>query len=464
MEVEFWNFSKRENSTKRPTENSTKVNFVYKNSTDLHNPIIEVATDVTSYNYAKINNIYFYVENVDTYTRNIWTVNLRIDLLATFKTEILNTKAQVIYSSSQYNINALDDRIVASGEYDRQASTASFVGTLANQHITPSGTFAVTAISNNTNWASGVATIYFMTYQQMQKFADELVDATTWEGIKQFFQNPMDAIIECYYLPIDISQYTQLSTEGDVIIADYKFPETKARRPLATSLIGNSHTAQIDIPWLYNDFRRLSPYTELSLFVPFCGSKVIAPEMVYNIDRLFIDYTVDVSTGNIQAIVYNKEEVLEEFTGNCKVSLPIGQSQTRVSSTVGFVGGVATAITGFTTSSVISGVSGINWALSSVATPTVNKTMGAFNGSPIGAIIGNETKRWQTFRLSITSRMTTDEPDNIRPIIGNVLNKVVTLSELSGYVQTNNVSVDIPTYKHEITEINNTLNGGAYIE
>lgn len=464
MIVEFWKFSKRHNSMKRPSTNAQEVSFAYKDINDIHNPVIEVTTDVKNYNYARIGNIYFFVESLKTVAKNLWNVSLKIDLLATYKDEILANKTKVLFSSSMYDLSIIDNRIISTGKYERQSNTAQFIGTLSNHNITPNGTFALTALSNTSIWATGATTTYFMTYQQMQRFARELVDANAWESFKQFFNNPMDGIIECYYLPLDISQYIDLSVDGEVQIGDYAFPETTAKKALATNLTPKSFKAQIEIPWVYDDFRRLQPYTEISLYVPFCGSKSISPEMVYNIDAIFIDYSIDVVTGNIQAIAYNKEEVLAEFSGNCKVVLPVGQTQSRADSILGGIGGAAIAIAGFAVGSPVVGVGGIASAVTSVVTPATNNTMGSMSGSVLGATIGNETKRWQQFRLSITSRKTADNPAGIRSTIGNALNKIVTLSELSGYVQTISASVSVSAYESETISINNLLDGGVYIE
>ena len=464
MRAEFWNFAKRHNSTKIPSIDGNSVDFVYKDSTDLHNPILEVNTDIQLYNYAKIGNIYFFVDAIETVCKNVWQVRLKIDLLATYKANILNTKAQVIFSASMYDLDILDNRIVATGEYERQSNTAQFVGTLADHNVVPSGTFALTALSNTSIWATGATTTYFMTYQQMQAFARQLVDADAWEAFKQFFNNPMDGIIECYYLPLDISEFIDLTIDGEVQIGDYTFIEVSAKKAQATNLAIKSLHTQIEIPWIYDDFRRLQPYTELSLFVPFCGAKEISPEMVYNIDVIFIDYSVDITTGNVQAIAYNKEEILQEFSGNCKITLPIGQTQSRVDSIIGATGGAITAIAGFSSGNVALGATGVLAAISSVVTPANNKTMGSMNGSVLGATMGNETKRWQQFRLSATSRKTGDEPSNIRDTIGNALNKVVLLSKLNGFVQTSGVSVSASAYESEIIAINKLLDGGVYIE
>lgn len=465
MDVIFYNHNKRNNSTKLPTEGTT-INCLLKDNCSITTPVLELKIDSSPcYNYAYIADFgrYYYVSDW-TYYRGIWSCSLNVDVLTSWKSNILDTTAQVLFSSSMYDLDILDNRIAAIGEYTRQNETASFKGALSGQNTSPDGTFALVALSNSSTWATGASTTYFMTYQQMQLFARELVSPTVWEGLKQFFNNPMDGIIECYYIPLNISDYIDLTVDGPIQIGDYEFPTATAKKAISTNLALRSFTTQIAIPWVYDDFRRLSSYSQLSLFVPFCGAKAIAPELVYNIDALYIDYSVDVTTGNVQAIVYNKEEALEEFSGNCKVTLPIGQTQSRVDSIIGATGGAITAVAGFSTGNVALGATGVLSAIGSVVTPANNRTMGSMNGSVLGAILGNDLLRWQKFRLSITSRLTSDEPENIRAICGNALNKVVSLSTLTGYTQTINASVTAPAKESEITQINTFLDSGIYIE
>ena len=465
MQVVFYNHAKRSNSTKLPTE-GTSISCVLKDECSLTSPVLELnIAEKPNFNYAYIADFgrYYYVSDWQYY-RGIWSCTLSVDVLTSWKSNILETKAQVLFSSSMYDLDVLDNRLAAIARYERQSKTAPFMGALTGQNTAPSGTFALTALSNTSTWATGATTTYFMTYQQMQVFARELVDATVWESLKQFFNNPMDGVIECYYIPLDISKFVDLSTDGPIQIGDYDFPTATAKKALTTNLAIKSYTAQIEIPWIYNDFRRLSPYTELSLFVPFCGAKPISPEMVYNIDMLFIDYSVDIVTGSVQAIVYNKEEVLEEFSGNCRVALPLAQTQSRVDNIIGATGGAITAIAGFSSGNVALGATGVLAAVGSVVTPANTKAMGGTGGSVLGAILGNDLLRWQKFRLSTTSRYTADEPDNMRETVGNALNKVVSLSSLTGYVQTSGASVKAPATDGELADINALLDGGIYIE
>ena len=465
MDVVFYNHSKRINSTKLPTGGVT-IPCVLKDACSVISPVLEIKTATQpNYNYAYISDFgrYYYVAEW-MYDKGIWSCTLSVDVLTSWSNDIKSTEAQVLFSSSLYDLDVIDNRVASIGTYRRDSNTADFMGTLSGQNVTPDGTFALNALSNTSTWATGATTTYFMTYQQMQLFARELVSPSVWEGLRQFFNNPMDGIIECYYIPLDISKYIDLTVDGAVQIGDYTFPTATAKKAISTNFTLTSYTTSIDIPWLYNDFRRLAPYTELTMFVPFCGAKPINPEMVYNIDLLFIDYSVDIVTGNVQAIVYNKEEVLEEFSGNCKITLPIGQTQSRTESVIGATGGAITAIAGFSSGNVALGATGVLSAISSVITPASIKTTGGMSGTVLGAILGNDLKRWQKFRLSATSRDTTDDPENMRDVVGNALNKVVSLSTLTGFVQCYAASVTAPATSGEIAIINDYLNSGIYIE
>lgn len=465
MQVKFYNHTKRINSTLLPTGGDS-IPCVLKDACSIISPVLELKTATKpAYNYAYISDFgrYYYITDWN-YDKGIWGSTLSVDVLTSWRDPIKATKAQVLFSSSLYNMDVMDNRLASIGSYTRESNTADFIGTLSGQNLAPSGTFAINALSNSSTWATGATTTYFMNYQQMQLFARELVNPSVWEGLRQFFNNPMDGIIECYYIPLDISQFISLTVDGPVQVGDYTFPTATAKKAVSTNLALKSFTTSIEIPWHYNDFRRLTPYTELSMFVPFCGAKPINPEMVYNIDALFIDYSVDIVTGNVQAIVYNKEEVLEEFSGNCKITLPVGQTQSRAENVIGATGGAITAIAGFASGNVALGATGVLSALSSVITPASVKTTGGMSGTVLGAILGNDLKRWQKFRLSATSRDTADAPDNMRATLGSALNKVTVLSNLTGYVQCYGASVKASATSGEITSINDYLNSGIYLE
>lgn len=466
MRINFYNFSKRGNSTASPGAGGTEKSVYLKDNSSILSPVIEIegTEDPTSWNYMYIPDYgrYYFIQNW-TYYRGIWSCQGEVDSLASWKSAVLSTSALVAFSSSDYNLMAMDSRIASTGSYDRQIESAAFAGALSGQQTVPSGSFALTVIAENSVWATGGATTYFLTYQEMQSFANELASADVWTQIEQFFKNPEAGIIDCYYLPIDVAQYVDLSTSQAVSIGDYTFTAT-GRLALSTNLAVKSKSASITIPWAYDDFRRLSPYTEISLFVPFCGSKSLPTELLSDVEAVLIDYSVDVATGAVQAIAYVKQEVLAEFSGNMRVALPIGQTQARVDSILGGAAGAITAIGGAATGNPIAFGSGLVSAVSSIVSPSIHNVCGGFQGSVLGAILGNEVSRWQYFRLAATSRSTTDTPEGIRTAIGNALYKVRQINGLSGYCQTSGFSVSAPCTQTERERINGLMDGGVFIE
>lgn len=466
MEATFYTLTKRKNSTKLPQTGGTSMQITLKDSTSILNPDIELqgVANPTSYNYCQIPLLsrYYFVSGW-SYSRGIWTASLTADPLSSWKSGILSTTVHVLFSSSDYDTMAFDARIPATASYTRSNSSAAFLGLSGGAQVVPKGYFALVVLAGTSIWATGAATTYFLTYQQMQTFAHELLEPTVWEQLTQFFQNPIDAIIECYYLPVDVSNYIALTTDQAISVGDYTFTAT-GKMAQSTNLANKSVHTTIEIPWKYSDYRRLRPYSEVSLFVPYCGSKTLENTLISDIDQVLIDYSVDVTTGAVQAICYVKQEVLAEFSGNMKVDLPVGQTQSRIASIIDSGGSLAAAGASIATGNIAGGVNNVVSAVQSVATPAEHRIMGGFSGSILGAILGNDVSRWQQFRLVVTSRDTTDTPENMLATWGNVCSKVRSLTGLSGYVRTYDASVALPATDTEIEEINNMLDSGIYIE
>lgn len=466
MLAEFFILNKRRASTRRPSSAGTEMEIYLKDGCAILEPTIEIRDGhaSTSWNYCYLMDFgrYYYVGDW-TYYRGLWTASLTVDHLATWKDSILASKAHVLFSSSQYDLQVVDNRIAATAKYDRQVTTAAFDGLPGKAQLLPQGMFALTVLAGTSYWATGAASTYFCTYQEMQLFAHELLEPTIWESLKQYFVNPVDGIIDCYYLPIDVSEYIGLTTAQNISVGDYTFAATGALAQ-ATNLAVKSKHIVMEIPWGYDDFRRLSPYSEVTLFVPYCGTKTLSAELLSDVENLLIDYSVDPNTGAVQAMAYVKQELVAEFSGNMKISLPVGQSQSRVDSIVGAIGGGITAIGGFASGNPALGATGVLSAISSVISPTVQNVCGGFQGSILGAILGNDVSRWQQFHLIVTSRETTDEPDNMRATMGNALSKVIPLAGLTGYVQTAGAHVSAPATDRELSMLDASLDSGIYIE
>lgn len=470
----FYTFSKRHNSTLTPTGSGESVSFTLKDATSVLSPVLEInsLSQPPAWNYVYITAFhrYYFVDNW-SYYRGIWSAELSVDLLASWKSAILSTSALVIFSSTAYHTYAIDNRIAAQAIYTRTETWEDMSGIAAgNPNIGPTGVFIIDVLNNNSVWATGCSTKYILTYQQMQLFAKAMLEPGLWEQLKQYFTNPLDGLLDCYYLPISITQFLDLTTDVPIYIGEYQVPGVQAKTTLATSLAVKTKTVSVSIPWGYNDFRRCSKFTTLDFFVPFCGESSLPVDEMVNCDSFSVDYTIDPNSGNIQAICYvnNSDtdhfKVLQEYSGNIKVQLPVGQVQSRVGDMLGATPAVMTSVAGFATGNVALGAQGLLSAVSSMAVPATIRKMGGFNGSVSGAVIGGPGTRWRVFRLTTTSLASTADPVNLRPVCGNVYNAVRSLSGLSGYCQTAGASVSINGSDTERNQINTLLDAGIYIE
>lgn len=470
MNIVFYSFSKRKNSTKVPTSGGTTYDCQIKSPCSMLNPVIELAlTTAPNWNYCYIQawNRYYWVTD-KTFDSGIWYITCKVDALASGKSDILGTTAHVLYSSSNYDLDAMDTRIVAFADMERSNLEQAFVTIPASLASVNNGTFVLKTLASGMG-STGVTTTYFLNNAQMRAFANKLQNPNIIDQLKQMINNPFDAIIECYYLPIiNSSLSTWIDIQSASVYCSDLDMEVSAYSASVSDMSVKTQTASIPINWKYHDFRDLNPYTNWTLYVPFCGAKNIDPTMFYGLDTLYLDYGIDISTGDLQAILYRSDHVVvEEFNSNVKITLPLGQTQSRLGYTAsGAMGAIATGI-GLAmggTAGVAATVGGVATMGSSIFAPTQIKTMGGFSGSILGASLGNADLRWQKIRITRTCQELSATPEEMRPIMGNALYKTISLSNLTGYVQTQAASVAGSWTDAELTEINAALDSGIYIE
>ena len=64
MDILFYNLSKRENSTLRPSGAGDSRSVFIKEGTSIYNPTFIMADDVTEYNYCQWGSRYYYIRDI----------------------------------------------------------------------------------------------------------------------------------------------------------------------------------------------------------------------------------------------------------------------------------------------------------------------------------------------------------------------------------------------------------------
>ena len=150
--VKLYTLSKRDNSTKRPTGTGTEYSCIIKSGSGILHPTISLdlgkVNDPSQYNYAYIPNFdrYYFIEEW-YFDRALWTASLKVDVLATYKTEIGNANLYVMRCASEHDGNIIDTLYPAK-------SGCSFASDTKSNPWTQGMTYVVGVISQSATCGS----------------------------------------------------------------------------------------------------------------------------------------------------------------------------------------------------------------------------------------------------------------------------------------------------------------------
>ena len=450
MEATFWNFKKRVNSTKQPSEEGVSIPFKYKDASDLHNPIITMSNWNVEWNYCKINDLYFYVDSCSPVATNLFQVKLSIDVLATYKTDILATRANVIYSSNNWDKDLIDNRYLSSANFAEVVREAIVP-------ITNKGTYVLTVMATG-SIPTGVATTYYIKADDMVEIAVKINTTNIWQDLLQNIGGWGNAFISLHYMPYSFSRVGNL-TKSKLAIGEYidTALEVYVQKSDKNTLI-EPIEYELPLDWLYDDFRNTSRFTQMTLDIPGYGIIPLNSTDYYKQTSIKVKEYVDFYTGNVvwEIIALPINKTMTRIASNLKTTLPLGQTQGQslLEPIAAAVSTTALAVSGHPYAAVTSGAYGISNAFPSAPITAFGTISGSF-------INGNITNK---LVLRIKYFINNEIPENLNPLCGGLVNKILFLSNCIGFTKTDSVSVSADAYLSELNHINTMLNGGVYIE
>lgn len=93
-------FNKAVNSTKATGFSGTSYDCLLKDPCDVRNPVFQIKGTLGNYNYAKWSTRYYWVDKIISFPNGIFEAHCHLDPLATYQSDIANTKALCIYHST----------------------------------------------------------------------------------------------------------------------------------------------------------------------------------------------------------------------------------------------------------------------------------------------------------------------------------------------------------------------------
>ena len=352
LNVKFWNLGKMEISTARPSDSAaayTYSNVLLKDNCSLVNPALQLSipagTDNTRWNYCYIQEFHRYYYVVDwMYDRGIWTAELQVDVLASFKDEIGGQTLYVLRSSHTYNGDVPDST------YPCTAAQATFQSTAEdNPFGLVSGSYTQgTYIAGIVNKESdnGCVTYYAFNALGFKYFCQKLYTYSTgWlniditevsENLQKALVNPFQYIVSCHYIPVPVSWFVN-NNIGTATTTVY-FGWWDVTLPVACRIIPYnarySFTKSLTIPKhpqaaTRGNYLNLSPYTYYTLrFYPY-GTFDIDTEALSGWTTLDLYSDLDICSGKgiLTLAVNGKNNPIRSVETNIAVSIPTASIQ-----------------------------------------------------------------------------------------------------------------------------------------
>lgn len=470
MRITFYTFSKKSNSTARPSGSGVTYDCQVKTPSSIINPTIQLskASNPTSFNYAYIPDWdrYYFINDI-TYGIGLWVLDLRVDVLASFKDNILSSSQYVLRNANNYNDDILDTLYPTKAGANYNIATAGAVTDPDNQISFPNyfnatytdGFFIIGVISNNN---SGV-TYYQLSYDGFTTLLNSLMTYIpsdfddVSDGIAKAMLDPLQYITSCMWYPVSMTRgFTPVTTS--INIGGYNIPVSSIG-----GIIQNRSChfrSSVTVPKHPQaegySYTQLDPYSRYNLFFEPFGNIPLDTTKLYNSTALTLDWYVDVPTGEAELFIRNGNILVANTSALIGVQVRLSQLVNDiVGGFTGVAGGIAGAVAGIAlgdyVGAITSGLSGISSAVNSMLPQLSTRgSEGSFLAYSLGA-----PQLHAFYNLQVDT-----DPERY----GRPLCEIETLSSLSGYTLCSNASLSLSCSDNELTEIESLLNGGFYIE
>lgn len=476
MTVTFYTFAKNENSTKRPTGGTSK-NVRLKDSTSIINPVLEMDRFAYnhSWNYCYIPDFErYYFINDTVYNNAVCEVSCRVDVLASWKTQIGSSTQYVVRSASEFDGTVPDNLYpITSNVSSVQIQAASGYPSFNN------GTLVIGVISKDA--IAGAVSYYAIKPANMAPIIEKMLNPITnplileqgpqiWftQAFWNWITDPMGKIVSCNWFPYEYDSITSVSAQDELYLLDWGIQfDSDVVKPLSDTVLnaGGSYSvvfnvSQHPLASTRGAYMNLAPFSKYELVWSPFGKIQLDPTLMAGVTSLNCSMRWDWATGQGRLQGYtsttgsgtNYDVIFQQ--GQVGVEIQLAQQTTNLfEAAAGAIGG-ATDVAGFFTGngSVLGAVSGIGNAVSSmIPSLKTEGTTGNFTAYSADAI----PRLIQRFYTPASD----DNTHRGRPLMA-----VRQLNTLSGYIVCANVELDLPATSQEMTSVKSMLEGGFFYE
>jgi len=452
VQITFWNFVKKINSTARPASAGNALTGTLKSPCSMMTPEVELNFDPKDYNYFRIvewQRFYFITDII--HEDGIWTVRGRVDPLASFKDYIGNSFQYVTRSANSSNGEIIDTfyPALANGQTQTQQVSMGF------NYV---GTFVVGIAGAGTSGTTGGGTIYYeLSSAQMSSLVTWLYTDTNYSAAagaldetNKFYFNPLQYIVAVLWYPFTWSGDSSQATTIKIGWWDTGITANRAY-PFHVLTDVTITIPKHPLSGTRGNYLNAEPYSRYRLYVPGAGEIALNSMVLSQVTQIIVGGTVDTITGKVFYNVYagSTSKLMTRLEGN--LGVPIALSQVTVNTIGAMLDTATAAATTIATAGLFAG-SSVGNALES-NTPTVSRT--GSDGSRSVSVTNGNAILFHEYMLTASA----DDTDFGRPLCARMQ-----ISSLSGFTKCMLPHIAINGTRTEAEEIETMMEGGFFYE
>lgn len=471
--VNFWTFTKKENSTAIPAGSPTALNCNILRGSSMMAPTLELDLGSTApaYNYCQISSFgrYYFIREW-YFQGGLWTATLQVDVLATYKSQIGSAS---LYALRTSNSSLYDGSIVDKLYPVKAGCTFGDVqaASLPWTYSISAGAFSLGVVSSNPEYGSikyfivspttmGLILKYLLSDDLLTDNNFSTNDATF--ELQKSLIDPVQYIKSCVYIPIPWADATAgLSSEAlkifnwqikdnNVDLAAYVVPGAQPFTIVSRNFTIADHPQAASRGIYVNQ----APYTTRTLVFPPFGAIELDTTVLANTSSVGTECHVDLLTGRGVLEVKANGIVLNRLESQIGVPVQLSQiTRDYIGGVSSIFGGIAGSISGFLFGNIAGGVSSAFSAIGSAAEAMSPRAQTIGQGGSFAQLDGNAHIYSQYFTV-----VDDDVASNGRPCC-----KIVNCSS-GGYFLIQDADISLAGTAEESAAVREYLENGFYYE
>ena len=325
MNITFYKFAKKANSTKIANGTGTTLTCQLKADTEMLNPTLIINSvpaawnPIWNYCYIPAFDRYYFIRNW-RWLNGVWECSCAVDVLASWKTTIGNQIEYILRTDSTtvFNEAITDTMYPATTDIDlnQYYLTSAFVSNISD------GIYIVGIISGNDTQAVGAISYYAMSATEFGALKEALLSddnlitmgmAALDPGTQQLtplitdmsmemlkaMYNPFQYIASCMWFPFPKSSISSTAVSS-IKIGWWQYNLSGNRITAQTLDVNEGPTAIVNHPQASTRGKYLNhaPYSRCTAFGIFGSVPMDLSYFDENDDRLIVHYMIDLITGN----------------------------------------------------------------------------------------------------------------------------------------------------------------------